>query len=132
MALYFHNENDTFSSVFCKHILNEQIRILLESHFYFLGWDIGTTLYSNSFIQMLDDYDELKILKQRIENKKAGLFLIIAIDKIVKIYSVLQDKRKLKNVVLLLQTAADSFQKEIESETYLSNTHGDNFQEEVE
>lgn len=132
LALYFHNEDDTFSSIFCEHILNEEIKFLLETRFYFLGWDIGTKLYSKSFVEMLNEYDELKILKQRIENKTGGLFLIIAIDNIVTVFSVLQNKVSLKDMIQLLVTAADTFQTETESETYLSNTCSSSSQEEVE
>lgn len=119
LALYLHSDDDAFSKVFYPLLQNESLSNLLEIYCLFLPWEITSRAYHDIINKMLSDYNELEIITNRIDNKKAALLFISPVKNTIAVFGVLQGRMKEHEIIDSVSSFCASFEVELKCEEKL-------------
>ncbi|KAF5278096.1 hypothetical protein FQR65_LT03612 [Abscondita terminalis] len=113
LLLYFHNTNDKLSQIICSGFAGGKMRTILEKSYNVLAWDLSTNV--NGMLEdVLDEWVELKLLKQWLLTQKSALFIIYPFKESLVVYNIMHgDKLTLNQICQQLKKADDAFQKNL-------------------
>ncbi|KAJ8963323.1 hypothetical protein NQ318_018792 [Aromia moschata] len=108
LLLYLHNEEDSFSSIFCSHLRGREVAEILRRSFFLLGWDIGESKYQGALKAALERCDDLSNLVNMIQSRSAAALFIVPINDSLTVSSILRVDVSRENLLLTL-TQSENF-----------------------